>query len=285
MNEDFSQLSVTEASAENAFLGASLPGAALRAQRESQGLTAEAIARVTRFSVRQVDALERDDYGSLPGMTTVRGFVRSYAKCLQVDAAPFLGALDVVAPSTTPEVCPPGNMGEAGQDTGVPRRMVTYLIAAGVVALLILAVYVFLVTQQGYQPALLVPNLPKNDQQSQALPINGPAALPTLPETVEMDTSGAAVDPIAVAATAVSPPASAALNVVFDGMSWIEVRDATQKIILSGEFPAGATQTVEGESPFHVWVGKASVVRIVFGGRSIDLQPFTRADVARLTVE
>ncbi|MFZ2629189.1 MAG: helix-turn-helix transcriptional regulator, partial [Rugosibacter sp.] len=56
-----------------------LPGAVLRAAREAKGLTPDAVAHVTRFSVRQIEALERDDYASLPGITVVRGFVRGYA--------------------------------------------------------------------------------------------------------------------------------------------------------------------------------------------------------------
>lgn len=322
MSENLSPQSLTEVSA----VDVPLPGAVLRAQRERRGLTMEAIAQVTRFSVRQVDALERDDYDSLPGMTTVRGFVRSYAKYLQIDATPYLVSLDSAAPLTMPEVNPPGNMGTALQGASAPRRMTTYLMAVGIAALVALVVYGF-VAEQGHQPALVaslkaaVPalNAPKNDPLFQVLPSNAPAvsaepaanasvsvensklapiagsgvvaempatgaALPILPGVSENTTSAAASHTAAAAATII-PPSASALRVVFDGLSWIEVRDATRKIVLNGEFSAGMTHKVEGKPPFQVWVGKASVVRIFFGERSIDLQPFTRADVARLTVE
>jgi len=318
VSENLPQLSLTGASAAGVPVGGGLPGAALRAERESRGLTVEAVAQATRFSGRQVETLERDDYDSLPGMTTVRGFVRSYAKYLQVDAVPFLVALDLVAPPTKSEVRPPENLGEARQKAGASRRVATYLMVVGIAALLILTVY-GLVAQQVHQPTSPALNSPKNDQHSQTLSTNGPAASaesvanaglsaersvlapvvgsvaavagvpvtgaasPTLPGAAEKTTSGAAGNP--TAAAVVLPPAPAALSVAFDGLSWIEIRDATQKTVLSGEFPAGVTQKVEGKAPFQVWVGRASVVRIFFGGRSIDLQPFTRADVARLTVE
>jgi len=54
---------------------------------------------------------------------------------------------------------------------------------------------------------------------------------------------------------------------------------------MSGEYPAGTRQNVVGKPPFQVWIGKAAGVRVFMGERNIDLQPFTRAEVARLTVE
>ena len=40
-------------------------------------------------------------------------------------------------------------------------------------------------------------------------------------------------------------PSSSALLIEFDDLSWIEVRDATQKIVYVGEFPKGTRQQVE----------------------------------------
>ena len=69
MSEGFQQPSLIDASVTEGPAEVQLPGAALRAERESRDLTMEAVAQATRFGVRQVAALERDDYASLPGMT------------------------------------------------------------------------------------------------------------------------------------------------------------------------------------------------------------------------
>jgi cytoskeleton protein RodZ len=82
-----------------------------------------------------------------------------------------------------------------------------------------------------------------------------------------------------------APPPFAGLRVEFDDHSWIEIRDATQKVVFVGEYPAGTRQNVEGKAPFQVWVGRASGVRMFMGERSIDLKPHTREEVARFTVE
>jgi cytoskeleton protein RodZ len=65
-------------------------GQLLRAARLERGLTIEDVARQLRLSVRQVIALEEDDYSKLSSITFLRGFVRNYAKLLQMDAAPLL---------------------------------------------------------------------------------------------------------------------------------------------------------------------------------------------------
>ena len=70
-----------------------LPGALLREARERLGLSIADAAAHTKLAPRQIEALEADDYQHLPEMAFVRGFVRSYAKLLQLDVLPLLAAL------------------------------------------------------------------------------------------------------------------------------------------------------------------------------------------------
>ncbi|KRB84488.1 helix-turn-helix domain-containing protein [Noviherbaspirillum sp. Root189] len=69
------------------------PGAQLAAYRQERGWTIEQVASQLNLAPRQVAAIEADDYPALPGMAIVRGFVRQYAKLLQVDATPLLASL------------------------------------------------------------------------------------------------------------------------------------------------------------------------------------------------
>lgn len=69
------------------------PGSQLAALRQSRHLSVEDVSGFLKLAPRQVVAIENDDYASLPGMVITRGFVRSYAKMLEVDPAPFLAAL------------------------------------------------------------------------------------------------------------------------------------------------------------------------------------------------
>lgn len=68
-------------------------GAMLRETRERLGLSVDDVVNRIKFAPRQIAALEADDFAQLPEMAFVRGFVRSYARLLQLDSAPLLAAL------------------------------------------------------------------------------------------------------------------------------------------------------------------------------------------------
>jgi len=68
-------------------------GETLRSAREHRGLTIEQVAQDTRISARFLEALENERFEELPAQVYVRGFLRSYANYLKVDAQPLLGQL------------------------------------------------------------------------------------------------------------------------------------------------------------------------------------------------
>ncbi|MES2175805.1 MAG: helix-turn-helix domain-containing protein [Pseudomonadota bacterium] len=63
----------------------STPGAKLRAAREARGLSIQDVATRTRIAVRQLEAVERDDYAALPGIPYAVGFARAYARAVDLD--------------------------------------------------------------------------------------------------------------------------------------------------------------------------------------------------------
>jgi cytoskeleton protein RodZ len=73
-------------------------GMALREARESMGLSVHDIADRIKFAPKQVEALEANDFSHLPQATFLRGFVRSYARVLQLDEEKLIAALPL-APS------------------------------------------------------------------------------------------------------------------------------------------------------------------------------------------
>ena len=80
-------------------------GTMLREARERLGLRVEDVAVQIKFAPRQIEALEADDYKHLPEPAFLRGFVRSYAKILNLDSKPLLAALPQEKTST-PELIP-----------------------------------------------------------------------------------------------------------------------------------------------------------------------------------
>ena len=53
--------------------------------REQQGLSLDQITTQTRIQQRHLQALEEEDFASLPAKVFTKGFVRSYARCLGLD--------------------------------------------------------------------------------------------------------------------------------------------------------------------------------------------------------
>jgi cytoskeleton protein RodZ len=60
-------------------------GKELQLEREKLGVPLATIAEETKFSSRQLEALEADDFSSLPGGVFQRGIVRSYCRYLGLD--------------------------------------------------------------------------------------------------------------------------------------------------------------------------------------------------------
>lgn len=69
-------------------------GAQLMQAREAAGLSRADVAGKLKFSVKQIETIEADNYAALGGPTFVRGLVRTYAKLLNADAGPILAALE-----------------------------------------------------------------------------------------------------------------------------------------------------------------------------------------------
>lgn len=60
-------------------------GQFLREERERRGVTIEQVASATKIGIRQLHALEADQYSDLPAKPFIRGFVISYSRFIGID--------------------------------------------------------------------------------------------------------------------------------------------------------------------------------------------------------
>ena len=60
-------------------------GESLRKERELRGITLEEISRQTRVHTRFLEAIEKDDLSVLPAKAFAKGFLRSYARMVDLD--------------------------------------------------------------------------------------------------------------------------------------------------------------------------------------------------------
>lgn len=278
-------------------------GHLLRAAREGCGMSIEDVARQLRLSVRQITALEEEDYGKLPGGMFLRGFVRNYARLVQVDAAPILQLLQRSVPPDAPQTILP-------QAEKIPfpsnreRGRRNFLIIGVVVALTLpLLIYEIYRGGEDRQQPVQVESGTETGARQVAVPLQLPLPSATPSDSADgtntaqaQEAAGAiqrktdsplpAQKVTAVARDSASPDAGKdVLHFMFVRESWVEVKDARGKTIFTQINPGGTEQRVYGKPPFSLIVGNAAGVRLVYNDRPVDLTPHTKVEVARLTLQ
>lgn len=70
------------------------PGDTLRTAREAKGLSLSAVAQQLNLTERALSQIEAGDFSRLPGLTFARGYVRAYAKLLELDPNRLVNEFD-----------------------------------------------------------------------------------------------------------------------------------------------------------------------------------------------
>ena len=78
------------------------PGRALQDARRARKLEIIRIATELRLSPETIDALERDDYEHLPSAVFVSGYIRTYARLLELDPEPLIARFRDLHPGAEP---------------------------------------------------------------------------------------------------------------------------------------------------------------------------------------
>ena len=294
--------------------GSGRPGAAgalLFKERRRQGLSLGDISRQLKLSVRQVEALERDDYSGYKSPVFIHGFIRNYAKLLGLDPEPLIRATDsILVPPAIPAVAQRGQ--ERSQSARPEDRKHFFWPAAVVMLVIAIAGTVYFGGRRAQDSVRSVPTALARDASAQASraaneaktgadakpaidtkPAIESAArsavkpVPKAPAKVEAK-AGSADNGLPIEPNAVVAPESAGrvtVRMIFEQESWVEIKDHTGNIIFGQLNSAGSRRSVSGEPPLSVVVGNAAGVRLFQGDKSIDLAPHTRVDVARLKLE
>ncbi len=289
--EDTTENNAEQANASTGTPAVSL-GKMLSEARERLGLTVMDVAGQIKFAPKQIEALEADDYRHLPEPAFLRGFVRSYAKILHLDAQTVLAALPQKQAQQAGVLAESRGEPVTGAH-GTQRQNLTWL---GATILLIAIVVGFAwwhfttpvetKKTQTEAPVILPDDLRINPNE-------------LLPESAVIEPAKPKIQPPAPATKQAAPRAQpgktasgaalpvATLRLEFSEDSWAEIKDKDGKILSSRAHTAGSELTIDGHPPLSVLVGHASSVHLFFRDKEVDLVPHTRrsTDVARVTLE
>ncbi|MCR5175975.1 MAG: DUF4115 domain-containing protein [Anaerovibrio sp.] len=99
-------------------------GDTLRREREKQGLTVKDIENETSIRSVYITAIEKGDYDSLPGDVYTKGFIRNYARALNIDGDSLLRQYNSERNISSP-VQPVDLVDHEEYEDSVPQRTVT----------------------------------------------------------------------------------------------------------------------------------------------------------------
>ena len=293
-------------------------GALLAQARQAMNLSVADVAAKLKLTPRQVEAIEAEDAAHLPGDIFLRGFVRNYARLVELNADDLITPLD--AEETVSATITAPSEGVTISSGGLKRWVVIPLVLLIVFVAVVAVVYQWL--RQGEEalvpevavetpttlPATLPPSSPQTPVPvSPATPVEGPAAPP--PEAAPAvkapaDEARAAPPVVAPVVEAVKPPVMPVespkaekparsvsapagdhvLRFTASQDAWIQVVDGSGRRF-SKLVRAGGSDSITGQPPFRLVVGEAAQVSLSYDGRAIDLTPFIGQKVARLTLE
>lgn len=294
-------------------------GAILAAQRKQLGMSVDEVSAKLKLSHRQIEALETDRYDALPGNTFVRGFVRNYARLLQIDAQPLLHYLESHLPQEAPQAALPRLQSETLptlRPGGSPGQSSFLLAVLGGLALALIAFGAYWLVQQSRQEPILtlpetqapvvletpapiaqsapvvsapaieaapaaVPPEPALPAQAAALTPALPAAQPTPAPATAASTLPPATMP-QVTPPAVVPAPTGEIRVVAKQESWVQITDANGRRLVNELLPAGQVRVVGGKPPYQVRIGNGRQTELYYKGKATDLGPYIRVDVANL---
>ncbi|MEN9659983.1 MAG: hypothetical protein RL571_3448 [Pseudomonadota bacterium] len=277
-------------------------GATLKARRIELGYTLDKVAGQLKLTHRQIDAIENERFDELPGNTFVRGFVRNYARLLDLPWPPLQAYLEACLPVERQQAALP----RVNEETSVPfmngGKANSWLL--GLVVLIGLAGGVGGVTwylQQPIQPELLasapavvLPQLVVIDTASEVASASAVSAqvvvASQVASAVGAKTPALASEPVAkivasvpaakAASAALVPATAGDLSITVQKDSWVQVQDTTGAKLISELLKPGVAKSVSGVPPYRLKIGNAPYTHLIYRNQAVDLTFYTRGDVA-----
>jgi len=263
-------------------------GATLKQHRDARKLSIQDVAGRLRLDPRVIESLEADDFAALPTALYVRGYLRGYAKVLNLDPEALVASFDAGAPSEPPKITPELKHPAQRTSNDRPVKAVTYLLTLTLVLLVAAWWQSSFIVVDREEPAIAEPSPPPPGLPYPITVVRHPDG-PFYRAPIEERMMEAAILPVQV-----PPPMPAAIKSVpggpdrvrarFSADSWMEVFDADGNELHTGLARAGEVVDVGGKAPFSVLLGYAPAASLEFNGRRFDPAPYSRSGVARFTL-
>ncbi len=294
------------------------PGQILKQARERANLSIQDIADKIKLKKTLIKDIEQDNYDINLSLTFVRGYLKLYAKNVQVDESDILSAFEKLnTQKKEPVKLQSFSRKFANQANDDKLMLVTYLIVAVVIALVVIWWFQQsstdtttasdvsnnpeIVTQEVLPledtstpetetsiSASLDENMPIDDSavatsEVQLVPVIEEQTIdnPFIGAEIVDETSNLAVLTDVIATTVTETAAPVELIFEFSGDCWMNLADATGENIAYGVKVKGRVMPVTGIPPFVVTLGAPEVVKIRYAGEPLDMSFLPSGRIAK----
>ncbi len=112
------------------------PGYLLQAARIEQGVSIDDIARQMNLNARILNSLEEDDYSDIQSPIFIRGYLRTYARLVNVDEDSTIKIFSEFYQKDDPDIKAIGNTAPQISSNDIRVKWMTYAVIIGLIALL-----------------------------------------------------------------------------------------------------------------------------------------------------
>ncbi|PMG46588.1 transcriptional regulator [Vibrio lentus] len=289
-------------------------GTLLKNKRESLGLTQKQISDRLKLRVTLIQQIEENQFESDQVATFMRGYIRSYAKYVNLDEKVVLSALHHAGDAQHQEQ----EMLSFSRKTKTEKHNSRIMILTWSIFAVIAGISSLwwwqnqqqdtlsqslvntesseeLVVEESLDPELTSLEVIEAEQNTETSPVteNSDDLLAVVSaaeasenvEQVEETQDVAEVTPVAAESETVTPePVTNELVMQFSADCWIQVKDAAGKTLSTGIKKAGQTLNLSGTAPYKVILGAPEGVSMTFASEPVDLSGYTSGKVARITL-
>ena len=236
-----------------------LPGQRLRTGREALGLSQAEIATRMHLSVGYIRALEADDYDRLPKAAFVRGYIKNYAKLVNLPGDELANLYQQMAEEAPPQPVSTPQIRE-------PDRRLWWVSGAAGFALIIWLLWPASIEQSERSADIsIAPEITEDVSAEDAdttpgeLLDEGDEVLQQeeLPSVIQAD------EDVSVAQEGEADVASVSadrLLIRFKEVCWLRVRNVDGDEIYVGQRDEGQPLQLDGRGPFRITLGNAAAV-------------------------
>lgn len=223
-------------------------GEQLKAAREAQKLSLNDVATRTRVPMRHLDAIEKSDFGALPGITYTVGFAKSYAKSMGLDEIKLAADLrDELAQGGFHGAVARMPAYEPADPARVPPRWLAWSAAA--LGIVLLAAYLI------WRNMALDPSVP-------------PRTATKVVAEAEIDKGTARGLANSGGTTPIDPQGEVVISAT--ETVWVKIYDRDNKRLFEKEMQAGERYTVPADANGPMIVtGRPQVLNVTVGGKPV----------------